>query len=119
MKLLDSNIVIYATQTTYAYLLPLLHDSDSYVSEITKLEVLGYHGFTPEAKQDMSDLFDTLQIIPINSAIIDKAIEFRQLRKMSLGDVIVAATAALKGLEVNTRNLPDFRALGLTVSNPI
>ena len=75
MRLLDSNIVIYATQTTYAHLLPLLHDPDSYVSEITKLEVLGYHGFGTTTKQDMSDLFDTLQIIPIDSIIIDKAID--------------------------------------------
>ena len=119
MRILDSNIVIYATQTAYAHLLPLLHDPDSYVSEITKLEVLGFHGFDAETKQDMKDLFDTLQIILLNSNIIDKAIELRQMRKMSIGDSIVAATALIHGAEVNTRNVKDFVGLGLTVINPI
>ena len=120
MRLLDSNIIIYATQTTYAHLLPLLHDADSYISEITKLEVLGYHGFNATTKQDMSDLFDTLQIIPIDSDIIDKAIELRQIRKMSIGDAIIAATAVLKGYDINTRNVSDFSWItGLSLVNPI
>jgi toxin FitB len=102
MRLLDSNLVIYATQSHYAYLLPLLHASDCYISEITKLEVLGYHGFDTITKQNMHDLFETLQIIPINSAIIDKAIEIRQLRKMAIGDSIIAATALLNRCELLT-----------------
>jgi toxin FitB len=119
MRLLDSNLVIYATQSHYAYLLPLLHASDCYISEITKLEVLGYHGFDTITKQNMHDLFETLQIIPINSAIIDKAIEIRQLRKMAIGDSIIAATALLNRCELLTRNVTDFKSLGLIVSNPM
>ena len=84
------------------------------------MEVLGYHGFNETTKQDMSDIFDTLQIIPIDSVIIDKAIELRQLRKMSIGDVLIAATALLKDYEINTRNVSDFSWItGLTVVNPI
>jgi toxin FitB len=119
MRLLDSNIVIYATQSSHAYLLPLLHASDCYISEITKLEVLGYHGFDAITKQNMRELFDTLQIIPINSKIIDKAVEIRQLRKMSMGDAIIAATALLNGCELLTRNVSDFKLLGLSVFNPM
>ena len=63
MRILDSNIVIYATQPAYNYILSLLHDPDNFVSEITKLEVLGFHGFNETTKQDMKDLFETLQII--------------------------------------------------------
>ena len=33
MRILDSNIIIYASQTAYSYLLPLLYDSDNFVSE--------------------------------------------------------------------------------------
>ena len=51
MRIIDSNIIIYAIQTTYAYLTPLLYEPDSYISEITKLEVLGYHGFDGAAKK--------------------------------------------------------------------
>ena len=67
----------------------------------------------------MTDLFDTLQIIPIDSTIIDKAIELRQTRKMSIGDAIIGATAILKNSEISTRNTYDFRGLGLTVTDLI
>ena len=119
MRIIDSNIIIYAIQTTYAYLTLLLYKPDSYISEITKLEVLGYLSFDDITKKDITDLFDTLQIIPINSIIIDKAIELRQLRKMSIGDAIIGATAILKNSEISIRNTHDFRGLGLTVTNPI
>ena len=119
MRILDSNIIIYASQTAYSYLLPLLHDSDSFVSEISKLEVLGYHKFDPIAKKTLTDLSDTIQIIPIDSNIINKAVQVRQNQKMSLGDSIIAATAVLNKLEVTTRNVNDFKALNLIVVNPI
>ena len=119
MKILDSNIIIYATQTAFAYLLPLLHDTDNYVSEITKLEVLGFHGFDASTKQNMTDLFDTLQIIPIDSRIIDKAIELRQIRKMSIGDAIVGATAFLGGYTLLSGDVRGFSHLGIIVVNPV
>ncbi len=119
MRILDSNIIIYATQSNYSYLLPLLQKSDSYVSEIIKLEVLGYHKFSDSTKQDMTILFSILNIIPIDSAIIDKAIEFRQLKKMSTGDSIIAATASINSFEIVTRNLSDFSGFSLKIFNPI
>ena len=119
MRLLDSNIIIYGIQTAYAYLSPLFYESDSYISEITKLEVLGYHKFDAISKQDMTELFDSLQIIPIDSTIIDKAVELRQLRKMSIGDAVIAATAIIKDCEILSRNTSDFTRLGITVSNPV
>ena len=119
MRILDSNIIIYASQTAYSYLLPLLHDSDNFVSEISKLEVLGYYKFDSIAKKTLTDLFDTIQIIPIDSNIINKAVQVRQNQKMSIGDSIIAATAVLNKFEVITRNVNDFKALNLVVNNPI
>lgn len=119
MKILDSNIIIYATQSAYAHLAFLLYEPDAYISEITKLEVLGYHGFDANGKQNMTDLFDSLKIIPIDSTIIDKAVELRQLRKMSIGDAIIAATALLKNSEIVTRNVTDFKRLGIPVFDPL
>lgn len=52
--------------------------------------------------------------------ILNKAIELRQLNKMSLGDSFVAATALVHGLELVTRNTADFSRIGgLVVVNPI
>ncbi len=119
MRILDSNLVIYATQTAYAHLRPLLHAPDCFVSAITKLEVLGYHRLGEQERDNLSELFQTLQIIPIDSAIIEQAITLRQIRKMSVGDAIIAATAILYHCELLTRNISDFQIQGLTVSNPI
>ena len=119
MRILDSNIVIYATQSAYAYLLPLLKDPNNYISEITKLEVLGFHGFDKTSKYAMESLFKKLQIIPLDSSIIDKAIELRQMRKMSIGDAIVGATTLIHGFELVSRDVRGFSSLGIMVVNPI
>jgi toxin FitB len=119
MRLLDSNIVIYATQRSFSYLFPLLNDPDNYISEITKLEVLGFHGFDKTTKQAMESLFIRLQIIPIDSVIIDKAIELRQKRKLSIGDAIVGATTLINGFELISRDEKGFSGLGIKVVNPI
>jgi toxin FitB len=119
MRILDSNIVIYATQTEFGYLLPLLHNPENYISEITKLEVLGFHGFDTTTKRNMTTLFETLQIIPIDSVIIDKAIDLRQSRKMSVDDAIVGATTLIHGFELISRDVRGFSSLGITVINPI
>jgi toxin FitB len=119
MRILDSNIIIYATQSAYSYLFPLLRDPNNYISEITKLEVLGFHGFDNTSKQMMEALFKRLQIIPIDSTIIDKATELRQRRKMSIGDAIVGATTLIRSFELVSRDERGFSSLGITVVNPI
>ncbi len=51
MRLLDSNILIYSTLPQHLpKLAQLLADSESVVSEITRLEALGYHSLTPGDK---------------------------------------------------------------------
>ncbi len=48
MILLDSNIIIYAADSTHGSLRELFFRPDSFVSEISLLEVLGYHKITRE-----------------------------------------------------------------------
>ena len=119
MRIIDSNVIIYATQKQFDFLNPILRDKSCFVSEITKLEVLGYHKFDTVSKQLMTELFDTLQIIPINSPIINQAILLRQNQKMSIGDAIIAATALLNNFEIVTRNTLDFKSLNIKVFNPM
>ncbi len=121
MRLLDSNILIYASKIEFEdILLPLVVDPKSLVSEITRLESLGYRGLHPMEKDYLEKAFKKKTPLPITEAIIDKAIELRQQRKMSAGDAIHAATALLHNLELNTRNVADFNWInGLKVVNPI
>ena len=52
--------------------------------------------------------------------IIQQAILLRQMRKMSPGDALIAATALHFGYELYTRNVTDFNWItGLSIVNPI
>lgn len=120
MKLLDSNILIYAPQPAFAHLLPLLVDPNALVSEMTRLEVLGFHRLSAIEKNYYERVFLQKTILPLTKAIIDLAIQYRQARKMSVGDTIHAATAVVHNLELQTRNEDGFAHIsGLRMHNPV
>jgi toxin FitB len=120
MKLLDSNILIYAPQPPFQHLLPLLVDPDCRVSEITKLEVLGFHRLSALEKTYYEQVFQQKTVLPITTDIVDLAIQLRQTKKMSVGDSIVAATALLLNLALQTRNVADFSHIPLLqVHDPV
>jgi toxin FitB len=117
---LDANIFIYAAQPAYAYLRWLLIDPESTISDVTRLEVLGYHRLDEADRDYFEGVFRRMSRIPVSEAVLDRAIALRQTKKMSLGDAIVAATALLNGLELHTRNTEDFAHInGLIVVNPV
>ncbi|MGR8933944.1 MAG: type II toxin-antitoxin system VapC family toxin [Gammaproteobacteria bacterium] len=118
--LLDSNILIYAVQPHYDSLRQWLAQQPNLgLSEISRLEVLGYYRLTEVDRQDFNRLFSTLYVYPISPAVIDFAIYLRQQRKMSLGDAIIAATASENRQTLITRNIEDFDWIeGLKLINP-
>jgi len=119
MKLIDSNILIYSSLDEFSYLKEFIQP-ENFVSEISLLEVLGYHKITEEEKIYFTSAFSILQIISLNRTIIDKAIELKQQRKLSIGDSVIAATALARNLEVITRNEDDFSSIKeLKILNPI
>jgi len=95
-------------------------DSRNSVSAISKLEVLGYPRLLETGRHYFENVFKILNILPISDAVIDKAIELRQLFKMKSNDSIILATALLNDLVVYTRNVDDFKSItGLKVINPV
>ncbi|TAE31494.1 MAG: type II toxin-antitoxin system VapC family toxin [Cytophagales bacterium] len=119
MKLFDSNLIIYSASDQYEFLRGIISEADSCVSSITKVEALGYHKLPALDKDYFETLFATINVIPLTETVIDKAVELRQQKRMSLGDCLIAATALLNGLELYTRNTDDFTHIdGLTVINP-
>ncbi len=116
----DSNIVIYSTQQVYPGVRQLLAEQEVYVSEISCVEVLGYHNLQPAEKIVLENFFRTTRILPIESNIIDVAVSLRQQRKMSLGDAIIAGTALVHEKTLVTRNVRDFQWIdNLRLYNPI
>lgn len=120
MKLFDSNLIIYSVSDKYRQLRPMIISSDAVVSVITKIEALGYHKLPDDDKDYFETLFASIKMMPVTDAVINKAIELRQQKKMSLGDCLIAATAVLNGFDFYTNNTIDFIHIpGLTVVNPL
>lgn len=120
MTLFDSNLIIYSVSDDYKQLRPMIIAPDAVISVITKIEALGYHKLPADDKDYFETLFESIPILPITDTIIDKAIELRQQKKMSLGDCLIAATALVNGFDLYTNNTADFVHIsGLTVVNPL
>ncbi len=118
--ILDSNILIYAIQPNYEYLIDWMLKELPSVSVITQIEVLGYHKLLLQQKVQFEVLFDNLTILLINTAISNRAIALKQQQKMSLGDSLIAATALEYKMPLITRNTQDFQWISeLLVINPI
>ena len=120
MKIFDSNLIIYSVSDKYKQLRPMITAPDAVVSVITKVESLGYHKLPADDKDYFETLFASIRMVPVTDAVIAKATELRQQKRMSLGDCLIAATALLNGFDLYTNNTDDFTHIpGLTVVNPL
>lgn len=120
MYLLDSNVLIYAIQPQHSALRAWINQNDVAISDISKVEVLGYHKLSEADKQDFALLFDLMRSLPLSTPIVQTAVQLRQQRKMSLGDALIAATALTAGFTLATRNMTDFAWIpGLALFNPV
>jgi len=118
--ILDSNIVIYANSSTGAQLREWVASKHRAVSEITRLEVLGYHRLDDDQRHLLTLFIGDCSILPVSSSVIDEAIRLRQLRKMDLGDAVIAATALVHSETLATANTSDFKWIpGLSLLNPL
>jgi len=117
--LADSNILIYAAQTTYTHLREFMAVHTPAVSAVSYVEVLGYHKLDNEERRYWEEFFRLARILPLSQEVLDQAIALRQQRKVSLGDALVAGTALAYGLTLVTRNVEDFHWIrGLSLLNP-
>ena len=119
MMLLDSNIIIYAAQPENEFLREFIAENSPFVSALSRLEVLGYHQINDEDKTYFEEFFNASQISPVSQAVIEQGVTLKQIKKMSLGDAIIAATGLVYDLTVVTRNIDDFRWItNLKLFNP-
>lgn len=120
MHLVDSNIIIYATKPDGSVFRQLLTDEVCMTSVVSKVEVLGYQGLKDTERHLLEELFETMPVLRITDSVVDKAIELRQARRMSLGDALIAATALHHDLMLTTRNTGDFvNIAGLKLRDPL
>lgn len=119
-SLLDSNIIIYAAKPEYAFLQTFIEENSPAVSAVSQIEVLGYHRITEPEKVLFTEFFAAADVLPISGATIEKASELRQVKKLTLGDSLIAATALIYDLTLITNNTADFDWIdGLKLFNPL
>ena len=120
MMLLDSNIIIYSAKREYAELRGFLAENVYSVSAISIVEVLGYHLLGDKQRQYLIEFFKAANILSISDSVVTEAVKLRQMRRMSLGDAIVAGTALDHRLALATRNVRDFSWIqSLSLINPL
>ena len=118
--LLDSNIIIYAALTEYAALRSFIEKHAPAVSAISRVEVLGYHLLSEMDRRNFEEFFAAATVLPISDSVLSRAVELRQIRKLSLGDAVIAGTALAHGLTLITRNSADFNWIeGLALLDPL
>ena len=118
--LVDSNIIIYASQAQHPQLRQFIAQHAPAVSVVSYVEVLGYHKLSDAERQHFEIFFQASLLLPLNGACIEQAVKLRQARKMTLGDALIAATALVHGRILITRNAKDFTWVpDLQLLNPL
>lgn len=110
--IIDTNILIYhlagiLTDQAEAVLADAL-ESGSYISIITRIELLGWRKHSPESLKAAEALLQSVSEIPLHEEIIRLCINFRQNYPIKLPDAIIAATARHIKVPLMTRNMADF-----------
>ena len=116
--LLDSNIIIGVVNERFD--ISQLENATLLVSEITRLEIFGYHKLKSQEEKLLAQFFNNVECLHISKKIINQAITFRKQKSMSVGDAIIAATAIVFGLPLATANTKDFKHIEkIELINPI
>jgi predicted nucleic acid-binding protein len=77
--LLDSNLIIYAGKRSDSIVMAFLRQPKVwFASEISIVECLGYRKLDQEQEQAISDVFNSIRLLPVNRAIIERATKLRQ-----------------------------------------
>ncbi len=117
--LIDSNVIIYAAKPEHVALRQFIAQHAPAVSAVSYVEVLGYHRLTDLERVYFETFFDAAPILSLSQSVLEEAVKLRQIKKMTLGDSLVAGTALLHNLTLVTRNTKDFDWIpGLSLFNP-
>ncbi len=120
MIILDSNIIIYSVQKEHQALRQWLLTIQPAYSIISKVEVLGYWNLSLQQAQGITSVLSAMREIALTTKQCERAISLRQMKKMSLGDALIAAAALDYEMPLATRNTKDFDWIsGLSLINPM
>jgi hypothetical protein len=122
-KVLDTNILIYhlndSLEDDAEQFLQKAIESNSYLSVITRIELLGWTQHTVQSLSSAEELLNLFNEQPLNEEIVKRCIQLRQTISLKVPDAIIAATALSLKLPLMTRNIDDFQKVPhLQLFNP-
>ena len=120
MVLFDSNIIISASKPDNVILRDFIVLTQHSISIVSKIEVLGYSNISYAEHTFLDEYFAKVSIIELTHEIVEVAIALRKIRRLTLGDSVIAATARFMGIPLVTNSEKDFSWIeGLTIINPL
>ena len=71
-----------------------MKDKPRFVSEITRMELLGYPDISPDEEAIINRFLSQVEILPCDEVVVNRVIQLRRMtKKLKLPDAIIAATA--------------------------
>ena len=89
-------------------------------SVITRMELLSFHGVTPEEENQIRDFLDAVSVLPLDTDVENTAIQLRRATRRKMPDAIVAASAIVSKAVLVTydRELINTVFPGLVTHHP-
>lgn len=112
---LDTNIILFAAVYNHAVALELLTENNIFISDITEIELLGYHRLSLEECIILSEVITNVNVVPINAKIKRIAISLRKEYALKTPDAIIAATAMDLGYILATTDKKLQKIKGIQV----
>ena len=73
-----------------------------FVSIITEMELLGFHGISETDKQFYRTVLNDCSLVELSQPVKERTISLKQQHKIRLPDAIIAATASYLGIPLLT-----------------
>lgn len=117
----DTNIVIYLSKILLAPEKVFTENIIYSISIISKMELLGYAFNSNLEENYISELIDSLNVVPLNDAVVNMTIAIRKNNRIKLPDAIIYATAQVMNGRLLTNNIADFEKINGNVElfNPL
>ena len=114
---LDTNVIIFASKQMIDIDVFFYSFDEFFVSIITFMEVYSYEFSNTNEKELIDALFESIEIIEVNKAIAEMAIEIRKnkSKRIKLPDAIILATAKFLEVSLLTDDWDDFQNVDETV----